>query len=119
MIAHTRAMIAAAAPAFITGKNVGGLYDHAAGTHLRIAAESRGDSLQGYDGDRSVRFGGTLPELFDAGDKTYVSMEIDGLKAQGHDRGSSSSYTVNVTDQLVQLYDYEARAWFAFTVQNS
>ena len=63
---HTRAMIAAAAHAFITGNKVAGVYDHSTGRHLRIAAEARGQQLQGYDGDRAARFGGTLPEIYDA-----------------------------------------------------
>jgi hypothetical protein len=49
---HTRVVIAAAAYAFVTGKKVAGVYDHAAGRHLRIAAEARGEHLQGHDGDR-------------------------------------------------------------------
>ncbi|MES2497950.1 MAG: hypothetical protein V4618_17690 [Pseudomonadota bacterium] len=114
---HTRAMIAAAAHAFIIRKTVAGVYDHAAGRHLRIAAEARGEHLQGFDGDRSARFGGTLPELYDATDKVYVSLEIDGLTAKGYDRGSSSAYSVTVTDRQVQLYDHKESAWFSFDIQ--
>jgi hypothetical protein len=109
-------MVAAAAYAFISGKKVAGVHDHAAGQDLRIAAECRGDQLQGLDGDRSAKFGGTLPELYDAADKTFVSLEIDGLKARGFDRGTSSSYAVQVSDRLVQLYDYSPGAWFAFDI---
>jgi hypothetical protein len=110
-------MVAAAACAFITGKKVAGLYDHAAGRHLRIAAESRGEHLQGYDGDRAAKFGGTLPELYDAGDNAFVSLEIEGPTAKGYDRSSSSHYSVTVTDLRVQLYDHSLSAWFAFDVQ--
>jgi hypothetical protein len=117
MVPHTRALIAAAAYAFIVRKKVAGVYDYSSGRDLRIAAESRGDQLQGFDGDRSVKFGGTLPELYDTGDKTYVSIEIDGAKARGYDRGSSGAYAAEVTDRLVQLYDYSQSAWFAFAVQ--
>ena len=117
MLPHTRAMIAAAAHAFITGKKVAGLYDHAAGRHLRIAAEARGDHLQGYDGDRGAKFGGTLPEIYDAGDKAHVSLEIEGSEGKGYDRGSSSHYSVTVTDRGVQLFDHSVSAWFAFNVQ--
>lgn len=114
---HTRAMVAAAAHAFIIGRKVAGIYDHSAGRHLRIAAEARGEQLQGFDGDRPARFGGTLPELYDAGDRVFVSLEIDGATARGHDRSTSSSYSANVTESLVQLYDYSQGAWFAFDVQ--
>jgi hypothetical protein len=116
MVPHTRAMVAAAAYAFITGKKVAGVYDHSAKIHLRIAAESRGEHLQGFDGDRSVRFGGTLPELYDAGDKAFVSLEIDGMTARGYDRSSSSPYSITVTDKLVQAYDHSQSAWFAFEI---
>jgi hypothetical protein len=114
---HTRAMIAASAHAFITGKKVAGLYDHTAGRHVRIAAEARGEHLQGYDGNRDARFGGTLPELYDAADKSYVSMEIDGDTAKGYDRGSSRHYSVTVSDRQVQLFDHSENAWFAFDIQ--
>lgn len=117
MQAHTRALIAAAAYALVTGKKVAGLYDHAAARHLRIAAEARGEHLQGYDGDRDARFGGTLPELYDAADKAHVSIAITGTKARGHDRGSATDYDAEVTDGRVQLYDHGKSEWFSFDVQ--
>ncbi|KKC24467.1 hypothetical protein [Sphingomonas sp. SRS2] len=117
MTPHIRAMVAAAAYAFITGKKVAGLYDHAAGKHLRIAAEARGESLQGFDGDRSAKFGGTLPEIYDAGDKAYVSLVIDGMTASGYDRASSGHHSVKVSDRQVQVHDHGEGVWFAFDVQ--
>lgn len=117
MLSHTRAMIAASAYALITGDKVAGLYDHSTARHLRIAAEAKGEHLQGFDGDRSAKFGGTIPELYDAGNAGFVSIEIDGATARGHDRSSSTSYTANVTDRVVQVYDHGLSAWFAFTVQ--
>ena len=117
MSPHTRAMIAAAAYAFIDRGKVAGVYDHAIGRHRRIAAECRGDHIQGFDGDRSARFGGTLPELYDAGDKAFVSIEIEGAKAHGYNRATSSAYTADVTDTLVQLYDHGQGSWFAYVIQ--
>lgn len=118
MSPHTRAMIAAAAYAFICAKKVAGVHDHAAGQDLRIAAETRGDRLQGFDGDRSVKFGGTLPELHDAGDDAFVSLEIDGLTARGYDRRSASHYELTLAGDVVQLYDHAAGTWFAFSIQS-
>ncbi|SFR96715.1 hypothetical protein [Sphingomonas jatrophae] len=112
---QVRAIIAASAHAFVTGKKVAGLYDHTAGRHLRIAAEARGEHLQGYDGDHDVRFGGTLPELRAA--DASVHMQIEGATANGFDRGSAGHFTANVTERLVQLYDHAHGAWFAFEVQ--
>jgi hypothetical protein len=117
MQAHTRAMIAASAHAVIIGKKVAGLYDHAADQHLRIAAECRGNRLQGLDGDRAAMFGGTLPEIRDDGDRIFVSLEIDGTTARGFDRGSAGFYEAQVSDRLVQVYDHSQSAWFAFDVQ--
>ena len=114
---HIRAIIAASAHALVTGKRVAGLYDHATGQHLRIAAEARTPHLKGYDGDRDARFGGTLPEIRDAGDGVSMHMEIEGDMARGYDRSSSSHFSAKVADQLVQLYDHAAAAWFAFDVQ--
>jgi hypothetical protein len=117
MLPHTRAIIAAAVYAFTSGKKVAGLHDHASGRDLQIAAESRGHHLQGFDGDRSVQFGGTLPELFDAGEGSFVSLEISGANARGFDRGSSGSYAAQVSDSRVQLYDYSLATWFTFSIQ--
>lgn len=116
---HTRAMIAAAAFAFVTGKKVAGIHDHSAGRDLRIAAERRGNQLQGSDGDRAAKFGGTLPEIYDAGDKAFVSFEIAGTKVKGYDRASSGFYEAQVTDGLVQLYDHNEGAWFAYDIQDA
>jgi hypothetical protein len=114
---HTRALVAAAAHAVITGRKVAGLYDHGAGRHLKVAAECRGDWLQAFDGERRAKFGGTLPELFDEGDKSFVSFEVDNMSARGYDRGSASFYVANVSDRLVQLFDHSENAWFTFAVQ--
>lgn len=112
-------MIAAATFAFVTGRKVAGLYDHAEGRDRRIAAESRDNLLQGFDGDRGAKFSGTLPELYDAGDRTFVAFELDGTKVRGYDRGSSTAYEAQVTDGLVQVYDHGQSAWFAYDVQDA
>lgn len=119
MSPHTRAMVAAAAHAFIFGKTVAGVHDHAAGEDLQIAAETRGGRLQGFDGGRLAKFGGRLPELYDAGDDAYVRLEIDGMRARGYDRRSLSHYSLTVTGQMVQLYDHAASTWFAFSIQTA
>lgn len=112
-------MIAAATFAYLTGKKVAGIYDHAERRDLRIAAEFRGDQLQGLDGDRAAKFGGTLPEIYDAGDQVFVSFAVDGGTVKGYDRGTSSFYAANVTDGAVQVYDYSDSAWFAYDVQDA
>ena len=117
MKSHIRAIIAAAAHALVTGKQVAGLYDHAAGRHLRIAAEARGEHLQGYDGDRNVRFGGTLPELRDTGDGASLHIEVLGDEVRGYDRSSSGHFSAKVSERLVQLFDHAEGTWFAFDVQ--
>lgn len=117
MLAHTRAWIAASAHAFAIGKKVAGVYDHSAAQHLKIAAEARGEHLQGLDGDRSSKFGGTLPDLYDVSDKIFVALQMDGASASGFDHGSSSAFTANVSDRLVQIYDHQLNQWFAYTVQ--
>lgn len=114
---HTRALVAASAHAVISGKKVAGIYDHAAGRDLRIAAECRGNRLQGLDGDRSVKFGGTLPELYDEGDKVFVSLDVEGSTARGYDRGSAGFYEAVVSETFVQLYDHSQGIWFSFDVQ--
>jgi hypothetical protein len=114
---HIRAVIAAAAHAFVTGKKVAGIYDHAAGRHLRIAAEARAEQLQGHDGDRNVKFGGTLPHLRDTGEGASLHMEIEGTEARGYDTSSSGHFSAKVSDRLVQIFDHADGKWFAFDVQ--
>jgi hypothetical protein len=117
MDTHSRALIAACAYAAVTGAKVAGLYDHTAGEHLRIAAERRADRLQAIDGERPATLGGTLPDLYDGARRTFVSLVVEGSKARGYDRGSQGHYEAQVTDRLIQLYDHQARAWFAFEAQ--
>ncbi|WP_372730845.1 hypothetical protein [Novosphingobium sp.] len=117
MSPHTRAIVAAAAHAFMVGRRVAGVHDHASGQDLRIAAEVRGDRLQGMDGDRSSKFSGSRTEIYDSADNAFVSLDINGLNAHGFDRASSSQYSLTVTDQVVQLYDHSAGVWFAFSIQ--
>ncbi len=118
MLPHTRALVAASTFAFVTGKTVAGIYDHLGQRRLKIDAQVKGDQLQGADGDRGIRFGGALPELYDAGDEAYISIEIDGMSATGFDRGSSHAYTARVEDECVQLYDHGAKSWFTYDVQD-
>ena len=117
MAPHTRAMVAAAAYAFVSGRKVAGIHDHWSGQDLEIAAEARGQYLQGYDGDRGAQFAATLPELYDAGDNNFVSLELAGAKARGYDRASDSHFAAEVSGVQVQLYDYSQGGWFAFDVQ--
>jgi hypothetical protein len=114
---HIRAIVAAAAHAVIKGRKVAGIYDHETGRHLRIAAECRGNRVQALDGERNVCFGGNLPELFDEGDQTFISLEVGGMTARGYDRGSATAYEANVGDHLVQLYDHGEGAWFSFAIR--
>ena len=113
---HTRAIVAASAHALVTGKKVAGIYDHASGRHLRVAAEARGGHLQGYDGERDARFGGTVPEFRDVGDGASVHMAVEEAAVHGYDRSSSSHFEAIVADRLVQLYDHGEGAWFSFDV---
>jgi hypothetical protein len=118
MAPHTRSMIAAAAFAYRTGKKVAGLYDHAGAQDRRIAAEFRANQLQGFDGDRNVRFGGTLPEIFDAGDKAFVSFEVKDDAIKGYDRSTSTFFAATVSGGVVQVYDHGESAWFAYDIQD-
>lgn len=111
-------MIAAAAFAVLTGRKVAGLYDHTAKRDLRIAAEYRDGGIQGVDGDRQAKFGGTLPEIFDGGDRSHISFEVEGDAARGYDRGSSTFFSAQVTDGMVQVYDHGSSQWFAYDVQD-
>lgn len=111
-------MVAAAAHAFVSRQKVAGVHDHATGQDLQITAETRGDRLPGFDGDRSSRFGGRLPQLYDGSDDANVSLEIEGATVRGFDQLSKSHYSLTVTDQMVQLYDHAASAWFAFSIQS-
>jgi hypothetical protein len=115
----TRAIVAAATFACLADKKVAGIHDHSTGRDLHIAAEFRGDQLQGYDGDRAVKFGGKLPEIRIGTDKSLVSFEVNGATVKGYDRGTSSFFTANVTDGVVQVFDHAEGAWFAYDVQDA
>lgn len=115
---HTRAIVAAATFAYFANKKVAGVFDHSERRDLQIAAEFRGDQLQGFDGGRAVRFGGTLPEIYDAGDKSFVSFEIENGTVKGYDRRTSTFYAAKVADGVVQVYDYGENAWFAYDMQD-
>lgn len=120
MQAHTRALIAAATFAFVTQKKVAGLYDHTQGRDLRVAAESRGDQVQGVDAERGGKFGGTLPEILDAKTAIYISMERDGEHGfKGYDRASKTFFTARVEGGVVQVFDHTAETWHAFDVQDA
>jgi len=115
---HTRSLIAASAFAAFTGRKVAGLYDHSTKGDRRIAAEYRDGRLQGHDGDRGAKFGGTLPDIFDAADKAFISLQVEDDGVKGYDHGSSTFYTAQVRDGLVQVFDHGENAWFAYDVQD-
>ncbi|MEL7518961.1 MAG: hypothetical protein AAFN48_08400 [Pseudomonadota bacterium] len=122
MTPRTRAMVAAAAFVVLTSKKVAGVFDHSAGKKLRIAAERRGDQVQAFDAENQAHFGGTLPELYDAGTKAHVAFHVDirapGETLTGHDRHSASDFTARVEEDCVQVYDYADKAWFAYDIQD-
>ncbi|OMJ30846.1 hypothetical protein BSZ14_16750 [Sphingomonas sp. Sph1(2015)] len=112
-----RAIIAASSHALVTGRKVAGLYDQTLDRHRRIAAEARGEHLQGLDGDRNVKFGGSLPELRETGTGAAIYMEVADGMTKGFDRSSAGHFTCRIEDQVVQLYDHADSAWFTFVVQ--
>lgn len=114
---HTRALFAAAAYAVITGRKASGLHDHAAGIDRRIAAECRGDRVQGYDGDRAVQFGGVLPELYDFGDQAFISLTLEGSEARGFDRRTASACLARVEQGRVRLFDHAGDTWFTYDIE--
>jgi hypothetical protein len=116
MHSHTRTVISAAVYAIVTGRKAAGLFDHAANSHVRVAAECRDGRVQGRDGERSVSFGGTLPDLYDQGDQAFITCDIDGTTGRGFDHGSASFYEARVSGASVSLYDHGAAAWFSYTV---
>jgi hypothetical protein len=116
MLPHTRAIVAAAAFAIIARRKVTGVHDHFTQKDLQIAAESRGEHLQAYDGARAAWLRGDLPELHDSGNDAFVSLTVSGSEGQGYDRHSSSHFAVTVTGDMAQLYDHTEGAWFAFTM---
>ena len=56
-------------------------------------------------------------DLYDDGDKAFVSLDVVGTRASGYDRGSATHYVAEVTDRLIQVYDYGLSSWFAYEVQ--
>ncbi len=116
---HTRALIAATTFAGLSHQKVAGLYDHAVGKDLRIAAEVKDGVLQGFDGDRNTAFGGRLPEIHDKGDNAFITFEAEGTVAKGYDRGSATHYEAHLTQGIVQVYDHAQSAWFAYDIQDS
>ncbi|WP_261269835.1 hypothetical protein [Sphingomonas sp. LC-1] len=117
MQSDMRAIIAASSHALVKGRKVAGLYDQAEDRHRRIAAEARGEHLQGFDGDRGVKFGGTLPEIQDNAAGGSIHFEIADGEARGYDRSSAGHFTCRIDDDLVRLYDHAVGAWFTFGVQ--
>lgn len=111
-------MVAAAAFVVLTSKKVAGVFDHSAGKKLRIAAERRGDQVQAFDAENQAHFGGTLPELYDAGTKAHIAFNVTGDNLTGHDRHSATDFSARVEEGCVQIYDYADKAWFAYDIQN-
>lgn len=117
MTSQTRSIIAASAFAIVTGKKAAGLYDHAEARDVRIAAECREGRLQGVDGERSVMFGGALPEVL-VGDRDVLSITSDDAGVRVYDRTAAAYYTVQVNGGVVQVFDHAASAWFTYDVQD-
>lgn len=114
-----RAVIAAVAFACTTGKPVAGLFDHDAARDRRVAAERRDDRVKGFDGERNVAFGGTLPEIHDEGTKAYLSFTIEGDQVRGFDRASGGHFEARVGEGVVQVFDHAQGTWFAYDVQDA
>jgi hypothetical protein len=119
MDADIRAVVAAIAFASATGKPVAGLFDHDAARDRRIAAQRRDDRVQGFDGERNVAFGGTLPEIRDEGSNAYISFALAADKITGFDRASGVHFEARTGDGIVQVFDHARGAWFAYDVQDA
>ncbi|MBH0114899.1 hypothetical protein I5E68_18280 [Novosphingobium sp. YJ-S2-02] len=116
---HTRAIVAATAFALVTGKKVAGLYDHTAARDLRVAAEARDNAVQGVDAESGTKFGGTLPDILVAKERTWISFALENGEVTGYDRASATHFTARVENGAVQVYDHAGATWFAYEVQDA
>ena len=113
--ADIRAIIAAIGLAHTSGRNVTGLYDHAAARHLNLTASASGTLVNAIDLDRKVKFSGAVPDIFDHGRNSHIHLAGADGEYTGYDHATQAHVTVRITENVAAVYDHSAAVWAQYT----
>jgi hypothetical protein len=72
--------------------------------------------VNGYDYTNSCHISGTLPNLYHYGVSSHLQLTpSDSGTYNGYDYDTSSQFSVRVTGNRADIYDYGESAYFSYT----
>ena len=113
---EVRAIIAAAAIAHATGRNLSSIYDYSGAGYRSISMQIAGTKVTGYDYSISAHFSGSMPSLYHYGVSGHVEFKHKGgNKYGGYDYSSGSHFEVTVKGNDASFYDYGSSGWTSYS----
>jgi hypothetical protein len=114
----TRARVSAAVASAFKKARVSSVYDHQAGKHRQVSADTSQGTVSGYDHDTSTHFvggGSSNLNFYDYETSTHVLLRLEGDKFSGYDYHTQSHFQGTVSKNSVSLYDHEKGQHYIFT----
>jgi hypothetical protein len=113
---HVRAAAAAIALAHSMGRNITGVHDYSGGGYKSISVSISGNNVSGYDYASNCHVSGTLPSLYHYGVSSHLQLTPNGTGAyNGYDYNTSTHFTVRVSGNRADIYDYGESAYFSYS----
>ncbi|MEJ2246382.1 MAG: hypothetical protein P8Y80_09955 [Acidobacteriota bacterium] len=113
---HTRTCIAFVAASVISGIKATSIYDYDRSRHLNFSGTVSESNVEIYDYERSCRFGGRLPSLYDYDRNVDILLQIDKTSFSGYDYGDDAHFSGHVSNGSVSLYDNSESKYFNYSI---
>jgi len=118
MKAHVRRAAAYVAQRLISDASNSAIYDYAGARFSKYGGTCSRDEVMVFDNDRSCYIAGKPAgrrfSLFDFGESSRWTLEINGTSFQGFDYQSSRRFSGIVEGRLIRLFDHEDHAHHTF-----
>lgn len=113
---NSRACVAYVAAALISERQASSVYDYSRSRQISISGSVDELQVAIYDYDRGCHFSGSLPNLYDYGRSSHISLNINGNQFTGYDYGDSHHFSGIVNANSVSIYDYRESSHFSYSV---
>ncbi len=115
MNSNSRACVAYIA-ANLCGANASSVYDYSRSKTISISGSVDSNNVHIYDYDRGCHVSGSPNNLYDYGNKRYITLTMHNSKFSGYDYHTRSHYSGRVNGNSVSIYDYETSSYYSYRV---
>ncbi|UDM52016.1 hypothetical protein [Cupriavidus sp. MP-37] len=116
MNSGARACIAYIVARAISDSKASHAYDYSESKYVAFTGDVTTREVNVYDYGRRCYCSGSLPQLYDYGNRKHIDLQVNGDRFSGFDYDSRKHFEGSVSGNSVSLYDYETSKYYNYTV---